>query len=80
MSRSPSCGASPHLNLTDLVTSAVIISISHPDVNRLSVQNNSIMISHFPQLDRLGDSGAEVRGKDREMEVTGVLLTESFKK
>lgn len=48
VSRSPSCGASPHLSPTDLVTSAVIISISHPDVNRPSVQNSSIMILHFP--------------------------------
>ena len=48
MSSSPSCGASPHLNPADLVTNAVIISISHPDVNRLSAQNSSIMMSHFP--------------------------------
>lgn len=32
----------------DLVTSAGIISISHPDVNRLPAQNSSIMMSHFP--------------------------------
>lgn len=48
MTSSPSCGVSPHLNPTDLVTSAVIISISHPDVTRLSAQNSSVMMSHFP--------------------------------
>lgn len=48
MHSSPSCSASPHPDPTDLVTSMVIISISQPDVNRCSVQNNSIIISHFP--------------------------------
>lgn len=48
MSSRPSCGASPHLNLTDLVTSRVTISISHPDVNRPSAQNSFVLISHLP--------------------------------
>lgn len=68
VSSSPSCGASPHLNPTDLVTSKVIIGISHPDVRKVAAQNGSIMISRLPAAAMPGCGGPEVLGKDRDMQ------------